>query len=403
LEKQNKLKILFWPGWWYPSRVSPLSGVFIQRHAEAVTLFCDTAVLFIVPDPGLGKKFIVESAAEKNLQVTRIYFRPAPPIPLIAKLVDMASYYRLSRIGQKAIREKFGKPDIVHIHVNPPLGLIIYALTHFRKTPCVFSEHWSGYFPESGAYKGFFRKLFTKLLINKAKAVTVVSHAAQKAMLRHGLKNNYHVIANVVDTELFAPALVKNENSKKQILHVSGFNPCKNIRGILHAVKKLAAKRDDFELHIIGDGLSRRDLETMAIGLGIKDRVVHFHGKKTAYAVAGFMRQADFFLLFSDYENSPCVIAEAFAAGIPVIATRVGGIPEHVHEDNGILVDPGDEAGLSKAIDFMLDNHKNFAADKIREYALKTFRPDVVGRLFYDIYQSVAVAATYAKNHYEKS
>ena len=399
MEKHNKIKVLFWPGWWYPNRLSALSGIFVQRHAEAVSLFCDTAVLFIVPDPGLGEKFIVENTIEKNLHVTRIYFRPAPPIPVIAKLIDMVSYYHLSRVGQKIIREKFGKPDIVHIHVNPPLGLIIYALSHFRRTPRVFSEHWSGYFPESGAYRGFFRKLFTKLLIKKVKAVTVVSHAAQEAMLRHGLKNQYHVIPNVVDTELFTPALIKNKNSKKQILHVSGFNPCKNIKGVLHAVKKLAEKRDDFELHIIGDGLSRRNLETMANDLDLKDRAVYFHGKKTASAVAGIMKQADFFLLFSDFENSPCVIAEAFAAGIPVIATRVGGIPEHVHEDNGILVDPGDEAGLAKAIDFMLDNHQNFAADKIREYALKIFRPDMVGRLFYDIYQSLAVGANDARNH----
>lgn len=395
--------MLFWPGWWYPSRVSTLSGIFVQRHAESVSLFCDTAVLFIVPDPGLKEKFVVESTIEKKLQVTRIYFRPCPPVPIIAKLVDSVNYYRLSRIGQMAIKKNFAEPDIVHIHVSPPLALIIYALTHFRRTPCIFSEHWSGYFPESGAYRGFFRKLFTKLLVNKAKAVTVVSHASQEAMLRHGLKNKYHVIANVVDTELFAPALVKNEHGKKQILHISGFNPCKNIEGMLRAVKNLAEKRVDFELQIIGDGPNRKDLETMATGLGLKDRVVHFHGKKTASEVADAMKQADFFLLFSDYENSPCVIAEAFATGIPVIATRTGGIPEHVNEKNGFLVDPGDVAGLSMAIDLMLDKYQEFSIEKIREYALKTFCPDHIGRLFYDMYQGVAVAAVAACNRQEKS
>ena len=402
MEKHNKIKVLFWPGWWYPNRLSALSGIFVQRHAEAVSLFCDTAVLFIVPDSGLREKFIVENAIEKNLHVTRIYFRPSPPVPGLAELVDTLKYYCLNRIGQKIIREKFGKPDIVHIHINPPLGLIIYALTHCLRTPCVFSEHWSGYFPESGAYRGFFRKLFTKLLVKKAETVTVVSQAAQKAMLRHGLKNKYHVIPNVVDTELFAPAVVKNKNSKKQILHVSGFTPCKNIGAIIKTVRKLAEKRDDFELHIIGDGPSRKGLETMAIEYKLKDRIIHFHGQKNAAAVADFMRRADFLLIFSNYENSPCIIAEAFATGIPVIATRTGGIPEHVHQGNGILVDPGDEAGLAKAINFMLENHQNFAADKIREYALKTFRPDVVGRLFYDVYQSLTDDTNYAENQYEK-
>lgn len=400
----RKIKILFWPGCWYPDRFNSLNGIFIRRHAEAVAPLVDLAVLYITADAGLADhRYEIEVNADNVGVTVRVYYRPflAPFRPL--RIFNVLSYFWAARRGIKELRSHWGKPEIVHLHVNPPWGQIAAMKTFFPGLPFIFTEHWSGYFPESGAYRGFFRKLFTKLLIKKAKAITVVSHAAQKAMLRHGLKNKYHVIPNVVDTELFAPPLVKNENSKKQILHVSGFNPCKNISGILHAVKKLAEKRDDFELHIIGDGPCREDLETMAIGLGIKDRVVHFHGKKTASEVAGFMRQADFFLLFSNYENSPCVIAEALAAGIPVIATRVGGIPEHVHEGNGILVDPKDEAGLSQAIDFMLDNHQNFAADKIREYALKTFRPDIVGRLFYDIYQSVAVAANYAKNHHGKS
>jgi glycosyltransferase involved in cell wall biosynthesis len=393
LEKANKLKVLFWPGWWYPSRINPLSGVFIQRHAQAVSSFCRIAVLYIVPDPGLAKKHVVETTVEKGLRVTRIFFRPGPGIPWLAKLADIVRYYRLSRLGLKAVREDSGTPDILHVQVNPPLGQIAYILAHAGRTPCIFSEHWSGYFPESGAYRGFIRKCFTRLLVRKARAVTVVSLAAQKAMQRHGLENDYHVIPNVVDLGLFTPAPGKNRDGKKIVLHVSGFNPCKNIPGILRAVKMLAEKRNDFELHLVGDGAGRGDLEELAASLQIKDRVVRFHGRKSEEEVSGFMRRADLFLMFSDYENSPCVIAEAFASGLPVIATRTGGIPEHVHDDNGILVAPGDVAGLARALAFMLDHPGNYDSGKIREYALRNFSPDAIGRRFYDLYRSVADAA----------
>ena len=97
--------------------------------------------------------------------------------------------------------------------------------------------------------------------------------------------------------------------------------------------------------------------------------------------------------MFSDYENSPCVIAEAFASGLPVIATRTGGIPEHVHDDNGILVAPGDEEGLARALASMLDHAGEYDAVKIREYALRNFGPDAVGRRFHDLYLKVAAAA----------
>ncbi|HEX7502344.1 MAG TPA: glycosyltransferase, partial [Acidobacteriota bacterium] len=260
MEKATKLKVLFWPGWWYPSRINPMSGIFIQRHAQAVSAFCQTAVLYIVPDPGLAKKHVVETTSEKGLRVTRIFFRPSPRIPGLAKLADLARYYRLNRLGLKAVREDFGVPDILHVQVNPPLGQIAFILAHAGRTPCIFSEHWSGYFPASGAYGGFFRKCFTRLLVRKARAVTVVSLAAQKAMQRHGLENEYHVIPNVVDPGLFTPAIEKTRDGKKIVLHVSGFNPCKNIPGMLRAVKILAEKRDDFELHLVGDGAGRRDL-----------------------------------------------------------------------------------------------------------------------------------------------
>ena len=75
-KKQTKLKVLFWPGWWYPSRLDPLSGIFIQRHAQAVSSFCEVAVLFIVPDPGLAKKACRGNTSENSLRVTRIFYRP---------------------------------------------------------------------------------------------------------------------------------------------------------------------------------------------------------------------------------------------------------------------------------------------------------------------------------------
>jgi glycosyltransferase involved in cell wall biosynthesis len=105
------------------------------------------------------------------------------------------------------------------------------------------------------------------------------------------------------------------------------------------------------ELLILGDGPERRSLEQQVAGLGIADRV-RFLGAGTREDVLALFRAADVALVTSAWENLPHTLLEALAAGTPVIATSVGGIPEIVvHEDNGLLVAPGDVDAIVSAIE----------------------------------------------------
>ena len=130
--------------------------------------------------------------------------------------------------------------------------------------------------------------------------------------------------------------------------------------GILRAAAALRQPRSDFRLLIVGEGPDRESLERLAAGLALSEDCVRFVGRKDESELAQIMRQADCFVLFSEYENLPCVISEAMASGLPVIATRVGGIPEQVRADMGILVAPGDEAGLTQAMAVVLDGRRSF-------------------------------------------
>ncbi|HLP61298.1 MAG TPA: glycosyltransferase, partial [Candidatus Deferrimicrobium sp.] len=152
-------------------------------------------------------------------------------------------------------------------------------------------------------------------------------------------------------------------------------------------MKRLAGKRDDFELYIIGDSEFRGDYEQLASGLGIFNQVVFFQGGKSVAEVAAYMGESDFLLLFSHYENSPCVIVEAMASGLPVIAPHIGGIPEMVNERTGILVTPGDEEGLLVALERMLDNYNDYDREYLRAEAVRRFSYEAVGQKFYDIYK----------------
>ena len=89
--------------------------------------------------------------------------------------------------------------------------------------------------------------------------------------------------------------------------------------------------------------------------------------------------------MFSNYDNVPVVISESLAVGKPVVATRVGGIPEMINVSNGILVDVGNETELSEKMNFMLDNFKNYDFETIKNEAEK-YSYESVGKKLFEIY-----------------
>ena len=112
----------------------------------------------------------------------------------------------------------------------------------------------------------------------------------------------------------------------------------------------------DATLSIVGDGADRAALEALATDLDLSARV-RFFGARPRAEVLGLMAAADAFVLTSAWENFPHGLVEALAMGTPVIATRVGGVPEIVTDgENGLLVDPGDEQAFAAAVNRFLED-----------------------------------------------
>ena len=269
---------------------------------------------------------------------------------------------------------------------------------HHARTPTSFqihhkdlnTEHWTGYLPSDGSYKGFFREFITKTIAQKANYLAPVSLDLKIAMENHGLKSNYEIVSNVVDIKLFYPEQNKIKKSKTRIIHISTLeDQQKNISGILRAIKKLTENIVDFELFIIGDHPDRKDFEKLATDLGIFNKQVFFLGMKLKEELASLLRESDFFILFSNYENLPCVLIEAIASGIPVIATKVGGIPEHISDKLGIIIPPGDELNFAKAMEKMIHNYASYDVNYLRKYAIDHFSNEKVGEQFQQLYLKI--------------
>lgn len=263
------------------------------------------------------------------------YRRPAP--------ADAPSLLRLLRLARRA--------DIVHAH-SSKAGLLarVAAAATGRRQACVFTPHaWS--FWATGGPEARLYRVLERVAAHWCRAIVSVSEHERRAGLSAGVgrPEQYRVIPNGIDLERFAasPAPVAG-----RVLMVGRLAPPKRPDLAVEAIAKLHREYPEAELQLAGDGPDRADVERLARQLGVEEAVQLLGTRED---VPELLREASCLLLTSDYEGCPLSVLEAMAAGVPVVATRVGGVPELVdHGRTGLLVDRGDRAGVTAAVGELL-------------------------------------------------
>jgi glycosyltransferase involved in cell wall biosynthesis len=160
----------------------------------------------------------------------------------------------------------------------------------------------------------------------------------------------------------------------------------KDHRLLLRATARLRNKSRSLQLFFAGDGPERLQIENMARQMGLTSQV-RFLGQ--CPDIAGFLANLDISVLVSSSESSPNAITESMAAGLPIVATRVGGIPEILsHGETGLLVPVGNDVQLADAIEYLADNPDVRArlGQNAREFAVQHFRLDHVCHLYEQLY-----------------
>jgi glycosyltransferase involved in cell wall biosynthesis len=387
---EKKLNILFLSGW-YPNRIHPTLGNFVQKHAEAVALRSNVSVISVSSDPGCNLSYEVVGQTIRNVHTINVYYkRVTHGIPVLSQLQKLLRIKKAYDIGFEKYQLLFGKPDLIHHNILYPSGLMAWYLKKFKGIPYILTEHSTAYLPSKNTKSGMIEKVLTKMITKNAAAITPVSADLRDAMIKHGFEGNYEVVYNVADTKLFFPSK-KNTSGKIKFLHISTLDDAhKNISGMLRAVTELSKTRNDFECVFAGDGDIRPHVET-AKKLNIYNTFAFFEGTKTAAEIAEMMRNADCFILFSNYENLPVVIVEALASGIPVISSDVGGVHEHISDERGILVKPKNEGAFTKALEMMITDLRagKYYSAGLAAYADKNFSYEKVSEKFHHLYQRI--------------
>lgn len=380
----ERLKVLFITAW-YPTKEQPVVGMFVREHAKAVRLYDDVVILHCAGlDPNLKELWRLEQETDESLTegipTYRVWYRRSP-VPKTSYLVYLRSVLQsFRRIAAQGFR-----PDIIHAHVYKA-GLPAVLTGKFYRLPTVITEHYT-VFPLRTLSKTEVTK--ARLAFTFADRVCTVSQFLLDAIQSYGIKAEFKVVPNVINTQLFYPKKKRPNSPLKNIAYISMLSQHrKGLDYLLRALGLLREKRSDFHLHVIGEGPLREYYENLVGVLGLEDFVT-FYGRLPTEQSAALLRKSHLFVLPSLFENFSVATAEAMATGTPVLATRCGGPEEFVTDDVGLLVPPGDAEALYKGLDYMLDHLERFSPDQISRYVTERFSPERVGAQLHTIYQEL--------------
>ena len=270
----------------------------------------------------------------------------------ISPFRDAVATLRLARM----IRAQ--RPHIVHTHTAKAgaLGRIAALLAGRSARPIVvhtFHGHvLRGYF---GPLRARIFKLVETALARSSDALVAVSPQVRDDLVALGVAPRERFVVVRLGIELAARVDGADREAARRLLGVppdrfvvgwiGRMTGVKRTGDALLALRELRARGVDATLALVGDGPDRADVEAEAYRLGIARHCLYL-GYQTD--VSGWYAALDAFLLPSANEGTPVVAIEALATGRPVVATRVGGVPDVVREgEDGFLVEVGDVGGLA--------------------------------------------------------
>lgn len=367
----NKLHILFLCGW-YPSKILPTNGDFIQRHAEAVAIKHKVTVLHIISDKN-AKNTAIEYSKVNGID-TYIGYIKKTENPLIKYFRFYCTY--------KEIISKISSFDIVHLNSLFPFGIFAFHLKKTKKVPYIVSEHWTGYHYPQSKNISFLQKLITKTITKNASFICPVTDNLANSMLKIGLKGNYQKVPNVVDTDIFYP--IKKVSKGFNVIHISSLlDKHKNISDMLRVAKTLEKKIGHFNWRFVGS--TSNDFDKLIKKLDFKLGNIEFINHLPQSELVKHLQTSDVFILFSNYENLPCVILESFSCGIPVISTDVGGISEYFPDNFGKLISVKNKKELYEQLLFY-SYKKERDKSKMHSYVVNNFSKKAIEKAFSELY-----------------
>jgi colanic acid/amylovoran biosynthesis glycosyltransferase len=240
------------------------------------------------------------------------------------------------------------RPSVIHAHWMVPSGLVALSLRWLLGIPYIVTVHGA----DAYALNSRPMRLLKRLIIRHAHVVTPVSRDMGRVLGLPADDLEWLVVPMGVDVDAIQREVGDRRPDRGKFLFVGRLADKKGVDVLLRALVAVP----DARLDIVGDGPEAPTLRSLAGQLGILDRVA-FLGRQPRERVMDGLRTAHAVVIPStvggggDRDGTPLVVSEAMAAGVPVIASALGGLAEHVIPGKtGLLVEPGSEASLAEGL-----------------------------------------------------
>ena len=307
-----------------------------------------------------------------------------------------------SKLFEVATAERL---DLIHVHYAIPHSVSAFLaremLKPTRYVPMVTTLHGTD-ITLVGRDPSFLP--ITRFGIEQSDAVTAISTYLRDATHETFCTGcDIQVIYNFIDSDYYRREPREDvrrsiaPNGERIILHVSTFRPIKRIGDCVEVIARMkhrvtsSGSQLSVKLVMCGDGPERADAEALAARLGVAESVM-FVGKQPQSQIREYLSVSDLLLLPSQSESFGLTALEAMACEVPVIATRVGGIPEVVEDGGcGYLFEIGDVEGMAKAARTVLsdDRARERLGRRGREIAVTRFATEKIIPEYEELYDRV--------------
>lgn len=376
----------------YPWTEDPVGGIF-HRTAARSLVQSGVGVLVVSPTPAapwplplIRERWRRYASAprhqvDRGVEVLRPRYPGLPGDPSWARSD--------ARISSATRRVLAAHPEIqlIHAHYPAPMGMAAWRIGQATGLPYVLTHHGSDdvwrdtHRSRLGAYERALTGAARVLAVSGSLAAELATLTAVEAT----------VLPIGVDVERFADGAATRDTARAElgipldrtvVLLVATLVPAKGTRPLVDAIIELGRP---FQAVIVGEGPDLGYRATDGTDL------VRYRGAVPNEAIPSYLAAADMLILPSETEGLPTVLVEAGAAGVPTIASRVGGIPELLGDDRGLLLPEVSQAAIATAVMGVRQDPQaaRMRADRLRRYVLERYDAAANGRRLADVYRAV--------------
>jgi len=348
----------------FPSSCDPTHAIFVYQRCAHLARRPDNEVIVVSPVPYFPSwlktnrwRTASQVPTEERIGSLTVYHPRYFLLPKIFMTLHAVSMFLGCRPEVARLNER-AKLDCIDAHFVYPDGLAAVLLGKFLGVPVIVSARGS----DIHAYPAFRTiRPMIRWTLQHADALIAVSASLKKSMIELGASaDKIHVIPNGIDPVRFQPVPISQARQELNlpvdapfIVSVGALIPSKGHQFLVRAFGRIAGRHPDMRLAILGEGPLRSQLEQLILELGLRARV-HLLGKRPNEELRLWYSAATASCLASAGEGWPNVVTESLTCGTPVVATRVGGIPEILQSSEfGVLVEQSVDAiaaGLEEAL-----------------------------------------------------